>query len=70
MLLSGEKEAKILQLLNSTDRFNKKHIVRMLRTFEHAKHLCLVFELLDLNLRNTIKHYGKMKLEHIKSYGL
>lgn len=65
MLTSGEKEAKILELLNSTDKFNKRHIVRMHRTFEHAKHLCLVFELLHINLRETIKFYGKMRLDHI-----
>lgn len=35
MLISGEKEAKILEILNEADRFNKRHIIRMLRKFEH-----------------------------------
>lgn len=60
MLSSGEKEASVLRTLNSTDKFDKKHIVKLLRSFEHHKHLCLVFELLGMNLRDTIKHYGKM----------
>lgn len=70
MLVSGEKEAKILQELNAADKFNKRHIIRQLRTFDHRGHLCLVFELMDMNLRDTIKHYGKMQLDHVKSYGI
>jgi len=42
--VAGKKEAQILQKLGAADPDDKKHIVRMLRTFEHRGHLCLVFE--------------------------
>lgn len=47
--MAGKKEAQILQKLGAADPDDKKHIVRMLRTFEHRGHLCLVFE----NLRSV-----------------
>ena len=47
--VAGKKEAQILQKLGAADPDDKKHIVRMLRTFEHRGHLCLVFE----NLRSV-----------------
>ena len=46
--VAGKKEAQILQKLGAADPDDKKHIVRMLRTFEHRGHLCLVFENLRL----------------------
>ena len=41
---AGQKEATILKRLQEADPLDKKHIVRMDRTFEHRGHLCLVFE--------------------------
>lgn len=41
---AGQKEASILRKLNEVDPQDKKHIVRLERTFEHRGHLCLVFE--------------------------
>lgn len=55
MRKAGEKEAEILRKLNSADKENKKHIVKMLRVFDHRKHLCIVFEALSLNLRSVLK---------------
>jgi serine/threonine-protein kinase PRP4 len=44
MQKAGLKEAQILQKLRDTDPEDKKHLVRLERTFEHRGHLCLVFE--------------------------
>lgn len=41
---AGQKEAAILRKLHDADPHDKKHIVRMDRTFDHRAHLCLVFE--------------------------
>lgn len=41
---SGLKEIQILNKLKQADPEDKKHIVRLERTFEHRGHLCLVFE--------------------------
>jgi hypothetical protein len=42
--VAGRKEASILQKLNEADPEDKKHVVRMERTFEHRGHLCIVTE--------------------------
>lgn len=73
MLRAGEKEKQILELLNSTDKYDKRHIVRMLASFEHRRHLCLVFELMDMNLREALRIYGKGKglsLDAVRSYAM
>ena len=44
MQKAGLKEAQILQKLRDADPEDKKHLVRLERTFEHRGHLCLVFE--------------------------
>lgn len=41
---AGQKETQILNKLRQADPEDKKHIVRLERTFEHRGHLCLVFE--------------------------
>ena len=38
------KEIEILNKLSEADPDDKKHIVRMLRYFDHKGHLCIVFE--------------------------
>lgn len=42
--VAGRKEATILQKLMAADPDDKKHIIRLLQTFEHRGHLCLVTE--------------------------
>lgn len=44
MYKAGLKETQILNKLKQSDPEDKKHIVRIDRTFEHRGHLCLVFE--------------------------
>lgn len=42
--VAGRKEADILKKLNEADPEDRKHIVRLERTFEHRGHLCIVTE--------------------------
>lgn len=37
-------EQRILRLLSDKDPDNRKHCIRMLRTFEYRHHVCMVFE--------------------------
>jgi len=69
------KEVQILNKLKQVDPEDKKHIVRLERTFEHRGHLCIVFEslryallpivpsfsqlLYSMNLREVVKRFGK-----------
>eukprot|EP00127_Corallochytrium_limacisporum_P005164 Clim_evm4s200 gene=Clim_evmTU4s200 len=49
-------EVKILQELSQIyDPENQHHLVRLLNHFIHREHLCLVFELLDMNLFELLK---------------
>ncbi|KAJ1423350.1 kinase-like domain-containing protein [Ochromonadaceae sp. CCMP2298] len=51
----GLLEIKIARLLNNThDPHNERHIVRLLESFEHAGHICLVFELLSMSLLDVL----------------
>jgi len=37
-------EQRILRMLSDKDPDNRKHIIRLLRTFEYRHHVCMVFE--------------------------
>jgi hypothetical protein len=41
---AGLKEIQILQKIQAADLDDKRHLIRLERTFEHRGHLCLVFE--------------------------
>jgi serine/threonine-protein kinase PRP4 len=72
---AGLKEVQILMKLKQADPEDKRHIVRIERTFEHRGHLCIVFEALrcvhgafrtltahrarSMNLREVVKRFGK-----------
>ncbi|GAA5837748.1 hypothetical protein JCM9279_006850 [Rhodotorula babjevae] len=71
MFKAGMKEAQILRRLLEADPDDKKHLVRLHRTFEHRGHLCLVFESLSMNLREVVKRYGKdvgLNLRAVRAY--
>lgn len=71
MYVAGRKEAQILKLLNDADPDDKKHIVRMERTFEHKGHLAIVTESLSMNLRDVIKRFGKdvgLNMRAVRAY--
>lgn len=55
----GFTEIAILKKLNNADPEDKKHIIRFETHFVYRGHLCMVFENLDLNLREVVKKYGK-----------
>ncbi|KAJ7746550.1 kinase-like domain-containing protein [Mycena metata] len=68
---AGLKESAILQKLQTADPEDKKHIVRLERTFEHRGHLCLVFESLSMNLRDVVKRFGKdvgLNIRAVRAY--
>jgi serine/threonine protein kinase len=52
-------EVTVLEMLNQKyDRDDRRHIVRMRDTFIFRQHLCIVVELLSLNLYELIKQNG------------
>ncbi|KAI1314527.1 U4/U6 small nuclear ribonucleoprotein prp4 [Mortierella claussenii] len=59
MYKAGKKELEILKRLMANDLQNRKHVIRLLRHFDHRGHLCLVFESLSMNLREVLKKFGK-----------
>ena len=72
MRASGEKEIEVISLLNNADQKDKKHCVRLLEHFEYNEHLCLVYECLEMNLRETLALYGRdigLSLDGVCSYG-
>jgi len=59
MRRASMKEISILTKLKEADPDDKKHVVRMISNFEYRGHICVVFELLGMNLREILKKYGK-----------
>lgn len=56
ILPQARVEIGIVQMLNTRcDPDDRHHIVRMLDCFVHQRHLCLVFELLNINLYELIR---------------
>jgi serine/threonine-protein kinase PRP4 len=71
MMKAGLKEIEILKSLNSNDPENNRSVVRLVRSFEHKNHLCLVFENLNSNLREVLKKFGRdvgINIKAIRSY--
>lgn len=68
---AGLKELNILRKLQEADPEDKKHVIRLVRHFEYRNHLCLVFESLNMNLREVLKKYGKdvgINIRAVRSY--
>eukprot|EP00347_Sterkiella_histriomuscorum_P018165 403346545 len=59
MRQSGVQEIETVQILNKSDPLDKKNIIRLLETFEYNNHLCLAYEQMELNLRETMHKYGR-----------
>jgi serine/threonine-protein kinase PRP4 len=71
MYRAGQKEASVLRKILDADPSDKKHLIRLHRTFEHKGHLCLVFENLSMNLRDVVKKFGKdvgINLKAVRAY--
>ncbi|GLI63601.1 hypothetical protein VaNZ11_006603 [Volvox africanus] len=70
MYKAAQTEQAILRKLCSSDPENRKHCIRLLRAFEFRKHMCLVFEPMDMNLRDLTKKYGRNKGLNVTAVGM
>lgn len=71
MRKAGYKEIEILERLQAADPEDKKHMIRLERSFEHKGHLCMVFENLSINLREVLKKFGRdigINLKAVRAY--
>eukprot|EP00123_Amoebidium_parasiticum_P016851 comp23609_c2_seq1/m.40149 comp23609_c2_seq1/g.40149 ORF comp23609_c2_seq1/g.40149 comp23609_c2_seq1/m.40149 type:complete len:781 (-) comp23609_c2_seq1:156-2498(-) len=68
---AGQKEMECLLKLMKADPEDKHHIVRVLGQFTHRNHLCIVFEGLQMNLRELLRKYGKgvgLSIQAVRTY--
>jgi serine/threonine-protein kinase PRP4 len=71
MRKAGVKELDILKDIAANDPENKKHVIRMLRSFDHKGHLCMVFENMSMNLREVLKKFGRdigINIKAVRAY--
>ena len=59
MRKAAEKERSILSMIKDRDPENRRHCVRLLSHFEFRNHVALVFDYQQMNLRETLKKFGK-----------
>mmetsp|Transcript_19936 Transcript_19936/g.36859 ORF Transcript_19936/g.36859 Transcript_19936/m.36859 type:complete len:354 (-) Transcript_19936:64-1125(-) len=70
MMRAGLKEIRVLEQLNKLDPEDRSSVIRFKESFYLNRHLCLVFESLEMNLRDLVKkHVGGLSIEALKSYG-
>ena len=72
MRTSGLKEKEIISRLNQNDPYDKKHCIRLHDSFTYNQHLCLVYESMGLNLRETLNKFGRnigLSLDGVILYG-
>ena len=72
MRTSGLKEKEIIGRLNQNDPYDKKHLIRLHDSFNYNQHLCLVYESMGLNLRETLNKFGRnigLSLDGVVLYG-
>jgi serine/threonine-protein kinase PRP4 len=55
MRKASQKEMDFLRRVNEEDPQDKRHIIRLLSSFDHKGHLCIVFEHMSKNLRDLLK---------------
>jgi serine/threonine-protein kinase PRP4 len=55
MRKASQKEMDFLRKVNDEDPQDKQHIIRLLGSFDHKGHLCVVFEHMSKNLRDLLK---------------
>lgn len=71
MKKASQKEIDFVLRLNEADQQDKKHIVRCFGSFDHKKHLCIVFEYMQKNLRDLLKEDARgagLPLPAVKAY--
>jgi serine/threonine-protein kinase PRP4 len=54
-----EKERHTVQVLNYVDQEDSKSIIKLFESFTFKGHICLVYELMDVNLREKLVTIGK-----------
>jgi serine/threonine-protein kinase PRP4 len=71
MRRAGQAEMDILRALATADPVGKYHTIRLLDTFEHRGHMCLVFESMAANLKEVQTRFGKgvgLALRAVREY--
>jgi serine/threonine-protein kinase PRP4 len=71
MLKAAQHEVQFLTLLQDRDPSGRVPIIRLLHTFTHKKHFCLVFESLESDLRELLKRHGRntgLDISAVKTY--
>ncbi|KAL7536262.1 hypothetical protein ACHAXR_007051 [Thalassiosira sp. AJA248-18] len=69
-LMQAKTEISLLTHLNDNDEGDQHNIVRLLSTFMHKNHQCIVFEMLSLNLYELLKntHFAGVSLNLIRKF--
>jgi serine/threonine-protein kinase PRP4 len=71
MRKASQKEMDFLRKVNDQDPQDKQHIIRLLGSFDHKGHLCVVFEHMSKNLRDLLKEdtngHG-LSLQAVRTY--
>lgn len=71
MRKASQKEMDFLRKVNDADPHDKRHIIRLLGSFDHKGHLCVVFEHMSKNLRDLLKEdtngHG-LSLQAVRTY--
>lgn len=72
MRRASQKEMDFLRKVNEADPQDKRHIIRLLGSFDHKGHLCIVFEHMSKNLRDLLKEETNghgLTLSAVRIYG-
>src|SRR5688572_20679334 len=71
MKRTGKKEIQVLKQLRASDPEAKYNNIVLLSDFIDREHLCLVFEPMELNLRQLIKKTGSkgLNINAVRVYG-
>jgi serine/threonine-protein kinase PRP4 len=72
MRRASQKEMDFLRKVNEADPQDKRHIIRLLGSFDHKGHLCIVFEHMSKNLRDLLKEETNghgLTLPAVRIYG-
>ena len=59
MRRAAEKEVAILRAIAKADPSDKCNCVRLLDSFDHRSHVCMVFEAMKMNMREVVLKYGR-----------
>eukprot|EP00124_Ichthyophonus_hoferi_P000536 Ihof_evm14s20 gene=Ihof_evmTU14s20 len=70
MYKAGQREGEYLSLLAQMDTQQRGHCVRLLDTFTHMGHMCLVLDSLNISLRQLLRRYGGngLSLQAVRVY--